>query len=253
MKILESIYNDYLMPNRYKEYEDFLKSFLNNNYEFICVKDYKKLENNSKKYIIIRHDIDSDIKIAKRMFEIEKNLNIKSTYYFRLCTVDKKFITEIVEYGSEVGYHYEEIAQFCKDNRMISKEFVEKNLEKIKEKMISNIKLFEENNNIKLYSIASHGDFVNRKINVTNKFIYESDLQEKLKLIEAYDIENLLDFRTADTMHPKFWKKNPKNAINENRKKVLILVHTRWWNKAPIERFKLDIKRISEHIKYKKR
>lgn len=249
MKILKRIYNDYLMPNRYKEYEKLLKKFKDNNYEFICVKDYKKLENDNRKYIIIRHDIDSDVKIAKKMFEIEQKLNIKSTYYFRLCTLDKEFIKEITKYGSEVGYHYEEISQFCKDNNTISKQYVENNIEPIKEKMIKNIKQFEEENKIKLYSIVSHGDWVNRKINITNKYIYDA-MSEKLDLIEAYNIEYLLDFRTADNMYPIFWKDNPEKAINENKRRVLILVHPRWWNKAPIERLKLDMERIFDSIKY---
>ena len=69
--MLSRLYNDYIMPNRYKEYEELLNLFKSSGYEFICVKDYKKLENDKGKYIIIRHDIDSDIKIARKMFEIE--------------------------------------------------------------------------------------------------------------------------------------------------------------------------------------
>lgn len=102
----------------------------------MCIKDYKQMENSDKKYIFIRHDIDSDIKIARRMFEIEKKLNVKSTFNFRLCTMDKKLIYDILEYGSEVGYHYEEIAQYCKDNRNISRRFVEENLKKYKKYLL---------------------------------------------------------------------------------------------------------------------
>lgn len=248
--ILNRLYNDYIMSNRYKEYEDLLSEFKNNGYEFICVKNYKELNNETQKYIIIRHDIDSDVKIARKMFEIEKRLNVKTTYYFRLKTANKQLIQEIIQYGSEVGYHYEEIAQFCKDNKFINKQFAIDNLNKIKEIFCQNIQLFEKNNNVKLHSIASHGDFVNRKIGIANKFVYTKDMQDKLRLIEAYDIEELLDFRTADAMYPHFWKMDPKSAIKENKKRVLILVHTRWWNKAPVERLKQDFERTIDKIKY---
>lgn len=249
--MLKRIYNDYIMPNRYNEYEKFLKMFLDSGFSYICVKDYKKMENNNKKYIIIRHDIDSDLKIAKKMFEIEKKLGIKSTYYFRKCTINKEFMKQIESFGSEVGYHYEEVAQFCKDNKKIDGKFVENNWKTIKEKMIENIKSFQKENDVKLYSIASHGEWVNRQINISNKTLYTEDMKNKLQLIEAYDIEYLLDYRTADSIYPKCWKQDPKEAIEQNNKKVLVLVHPRWWNKAPLIRLKLDCKRILEGVKYK--
>lgn len=247
----DRIYANYFMKNRYKEYEEFLKAFLNAGYQFICIRDYEKLKDQKCKHIILRHDIDSDVKIAKKMFEIEKQLNIKSTYYFRLCTFDVKFINEIYEYGSEVGYHYEEIAQYCKDKRDFSKDFVDNNMEEIKKCMINNITNFEEKAGMKIDSIASHGDFINRKINVRNEYLYDTDMKKRLNLIEAYDVESMINFRTIDAMYPKCWQHNYKEAINSNSQKVLILVHPRWWNKAPITRTKLEIQRIVEAIKYK--
>lgn len=247
----DRIYANYFMKNRYKEYEEFLKTFLNSGYQFICIRDYEKLKDQKCKHIILRHDIDSDVKIAKKMFEIEKQLNIKSTYYFRSCTFDVKFINKIYEYGSEVGYHYEEIAQYCKGNRRFSKDFVDNNIEEIKKSMIKNITNFEKKAGIKINSIASHGDFINRKINVRNEYLYDMDMKKRLNLIEAYDVESMINFRTSDAMYPKYWEHNYKQAINLNSQNVLILVHPRWWDKAPITRTKLELQRIVEAIKYK--
>lgn len=250
--MLKRIYGDYFMPNRYKEYENFLKTFIDNNFNFIRVRDYELLKNKDEKYFVLRHDIDSDVKIAKKMFEIEKKLGIYSTYYFRLCTQDKEFMQELIEYGSEVGYHYEEIAQYCKDNNNISPEFVNKNINEIKDIMIKNIKRFEDVNQLKISSIASHGDFINRRIDIINKYIYQEDMKIKLGLIEAYDIEKFIEFRTADAAYPIYWKKDPQKAIEEGKKKVLVLVHPRQWNSAPINRLKLDIQRLIEGIRYRK-
>ena len=61
----DRIYNDYFLPDRMDDYEKLLKSYLDNNYNFICIKDYKKMKDD-KRYIFIRHDIDSDVKIAKK-------------------------------------------------------------------------------------------------------------------------------------------------------------------------------------------
>lgn len=247
----DRIYANYFMKNRYKEYEEFLKAFLNAGYQFICIRDYEKLKDKNCKHIILRHDIDSDVKIAKKMFEIEKQLNIKSTYYFRLCTFNAKLIKEIYEYGSEVGYHYEEIAQYCKDKRQFSKDFVYNNIEEIKKCMINNVSEFEEKAGIKIDSIASHGDFINRKINIRNEYLYDKDMKKRLNLIEAYDIDRLIDFRTIDAMYPKYWQHDYKKAIDLNSQNVLILVHPRWWDKAPITRTMLEVERAVEAIKYR--
>lgn len=250
-QIFNRIYNDYFMKSRLDEYEQLLKKFLNNNYQFIMIKDYDKMNKNGK-YIIIRHDIDSDLKIAKKMFEIEKKLNIKSTFYFRLSTFDNKLIEDINKYGSEVGYHFEEIANFCKENKNISSSFVFDNLDEIKKTFINNVKKFENETNSKLYSVAAHGDFVNRKINVYNSILMDEKVRKDINVdIEAYDIEKHLDFRTCDCMYPKFWLTDPNTAIKEDKKKVLLLVHTRWWDKSPLIRFKNDFIRLVESVRYK--
>ena len=245
------IYNDYLMKDRINEYEELLRKYLENGYIFLTISEsINKLEDN-KKYIFIRHDIDSDIKIARKMFEIEKKLNIKTTYYFRLTTFSKKLVEDIVSYGSEVGYHYEEIATYCKKNKVFDKKIILKNIENIKKDFINNINRLQKEYEIKFTSIASHGDFINRKINLTNDRVYDVKLKKELKLIEAYDIESMLDFRTSDCMPPKFFKENPYLPIDENKHKVLLLIHTRYWGRAPLERFKLDLMRIIDNIRYR--
>lgn len=245
------IYNDYFMKSRISEYEKLLSDYLENGYIFLMIKESRKKLDDKKKYIFIRHDIDSDIKIARKMFEVEKKLNIKTTYYFRLSTFDKKLVEDIINYGSEVGYHYEEIATYCKENNIFDKDNIIKNTKIIKEKFINNVKTLQNKYNLKFYSIASHGDFINRKIKLTNDQIYDKDLKNKLKFIEAYDMEYMLDFRTSDCMPPKFFKQDPYLAIKNNKKKVLLLIHTRYWGSAPIERFKLDLNRIIDSIRYR--
>ncbi len=247
VKIFNRIYNDYFMKSRLKEYEKLILDFINNDYMFITISDYKKLKDNDK-HLIIRHDIDSDLAIAKKMFEIEKKLGVKSTYYFRKQTCDKKFIEEILKYGSEVGYHYEEIATFCKENNVKTRDNIIKNMDKIKKLFETNIKEFEKEYNLKLTSIASHGDFINRKFDISNAVLFDENLRKKFnKIVEAYDsvIEDNIELRISDCMYPNFWKPvNPIVAIEQQKKNVLLLIHTRWWDKAPGERFKNEILRL---------
>lgn len=66
------------------------------------------------KVFVHRHDIDTDVGGARAFFEIEKALGIRASYYFRLSTIDRDLMREINSYGSEVGYHYEELATHAK-------------------------------------------------------------------------------------------------------------------------------------------
>ena len=44
----DRIYNDYFLPDRMDEYEKLLKSYLEKDYKFLCIKDYQKMKNNQK-------------------------------------------------------------------------------------------------------------------------------------------------------------------------------------------------------------
>lgn len=248
--ILYRIYNDYFMKNRYGVYDDLINKLLENGYQFIRISEYKKLYD-SGKHVIIRHDIDSDVKIARKMFEIEKKYNVKSTFYFREKTLDDNLIKDIIDYGSEFGYHYEEIATYVKKNKIKNREKIVKDMPIIKRQFDSNLKSIEIRYNTTIKSVAAHGDFINRKYNITNNMIF--DEKSHSNVIEAYDkrIEGKLDARISDDFGPRYWKPQvPEKIIGENNN-ILILVHTRYWNKSPIERFKEDACRLIEGIRNK--
>ena len=251
--LLYRINNDYFMKNRYNIYEELITKLINANYQFITISEYKKLLNKGK-HVIIRHDIDSDVKIARKMFEIEKKYNIKATYYFRKCTIDKELMKELNENNFEIGYHYEEIATYVKHNKLKSKEEIIKNMKDIQKTFEKNIKMFEKEFNISLKSIASHGDFINRKYSIPNNELFDKKMRKNFPhIIEAYDdvVEGNLDARISDGLGESLWHPiNPFDAIDHNKRNILILVHTRWWDKAPLERLKNEIKRIIEGIKY---
>ena len=61
-------------------------------------------------------DIDSDVDCVKLIVDIEKRLKISSSFYFRLKTINLEMMEIVKSAGSEVGYHYEEIATLAKAN-----------------------------------------------------------------------------------------------------------------------------------------
>ncbi len=63
-------------------------------------------------FVILRHDIDRKPLNALKMAELENELGIQSTYYFRYpYTFKPEIIKKIHDLGHEIGYHYEVLSK----------------------------------------------------------------------------------------------------------------------------------------------
>ena len=92
-------------------------------YEDFCISPNEKV-------IVLRHDVDRAPYNGLKMAKIEKSLDIKASYYFRVVSesYDEKIIEAIIDLGHELGYHYEDLAM-TKGNFESAIERFEKNLE----------------------------------------------------------------------------------------------------------------------------
>lgn len=253
MNFRERIYSDYFMKNRYDEYDKLLNELLKQNFKFIKICDFYKFDSNEEKKVFLRHDIDNDVHIAKELFKLEKKHNIHSTYYFRWSTMEYKFIKELENYGNEIGYHYEEISTYAKKNHIKNKKQIYNNIDLLRNILIKNTKKFEKESGVKVQSICSHGDWINRKLNISNIELSNQIVKKSLNIkIEAYDIEKGLDFRISDRQFPDCWyPSTPFEYIrNRNNKIGLILVHPRRWNSSFLSRLREDIFRCIEELRY---
>ena len=63
-------------------------------------------------FVILRHDVDRSPMNALKMAELESEVGVRSTYYFRYPgTFKPRIIRRIWELGHEVGYHYETLSK----------------------------------------------------------------------------------------------------------------------------------------------
>ena len=256
--IKNRLYSDYFMPSRVNEYEKIIKMLLDNGYEIITVRDYyKKLKTNglnSQRYFINRHDIDTDVATAKEFFRIEKKYSVKATYYFRLSTLDIKFMKEIEAYGSEASYHFEEIATYCKEHHIKDREIALKKLAQIKELFKKNFLNIEKKVGKKLESVCSHGDFVNRKLNIVNNEITKDEvLREELGIIcETYDkdIMSSFDIYLSDRPYPYFYAPKPIFDFIGKKDIVCMLSHPRHWRSSPMINTIDNLKRVYEGLRW---
>jgi len=258
MGIFDRIYADYLMPSRLGEYERLLKSASENGYRHLTLHEYFNeviLGKEIGKCFINRHDIDTDVRTARKMFEIERNLGVKTSFYFRLNTLDYDLMKEIHSYGSEVGYHYEELAQYCKDYRITSPVEIKKYFTEIQAIFKINFLRIQKECEFNINTIASHGDFVNRKLAIPNhNFITQSLLDELKIAFECYDprLFNGMNSILSDTHYPDYYRpSNPFKAIEDGHKVIYLLTHPRHWRTAPLENTSDNIKRLWEGFRFK--
>ena len=124
MRVKQRIYEDYFKPSRLPDYKRVLKAFRDAGYHMVGILDLHNMVMGggiTGKVFVNRHDIDTSPKVAREMFEIEKEVyghEGSVTYYFRDSTIDKKLIKDIENYGYETGYHYEELATIEKKNKL---------------------------------------------------------------------------------------------------------------------------------------
>ena len=149
------------------KYKNFCEALLSTGKEIYTLKDYlsKEVEKYDKKIILLRHDVDIFPKRALKMAQIEKNLGIRSSYYFRnrRHVFNKDIMNKIRSFGHEIGYHYENLAD-AKGDYTKSIESFRKNL--LKFNSISKIHTvsmhgssMSEYNNLDIWSRCNLSDF----------------------------------------------------------------------------------------------
>lgn len=102
----------------HNHYRDILVRLKNTPYQLTTVRDYFLNKSESKKFIIIRHDVDRKACQSVRMAQLEASIGVFSSYYFRSSKFGDfpdKAIKAIDDLGHEVGYHYENLSQFNGD------------------------------------------------------------------------------------------------------------------------------------------
>ena len=114
-----------------EKYEQFLKAALANNYQLVSYQDY--LSHDYPKAMILRHDVDKKPQNSLKTAQLQHQLGVKGTYYFRAVpeSFDEPVIAQIVDLGHEIGYHYEDLS-ICKGDEPKAIQHFEKWLTKLR-------------------------------------------------------------------------------------------------------------------------
>lgn len=255
MKLLQRLLKDLIPSNHSKIYGKFIYDLCKNNYDIISLSEYRKLSlyHVDSKIVGLRHDVDiHNVKGNKMFFQIEKKFGAKASYYFREKTAlsHREFIKELLYNDFEVGYHYEEAADFAKSNKVRTREDLFKHKKEIQSNFVKNLENFRIQFNPKLVSIASHGDWINRKLGFSNNEFIDYELLIKTCLdFEVYDEKSfpINQYNMTDTkINPNSWD----YELIKNYKYFKVLTHERDWHTDPFCNTKENLVRLIETIRY---
>jgi hypothetical protein len=95
-------------------YRRLLESLLQQGYQFLTFEQYLSSSSAelSPKFILLRHDVDLKAHNSLLTAQIEHQLGIRATYYFRVVPQSNQpdIIRSIAALNHEIGYHYEDMA-----------------------------------------------------------------------------------------------------------------------------------------------
>jgi hypothetical protein len=261
VRIKNRIVSDFFLASRLNEYQELLLTAQGQGYEMHSISSFWKLilagnVQHDKKYFINRHDIDTDLSVTRCIWDIERQLQVRSSYFFRLSTLDTDLMKDIEASGSDASYHYEEVASEAKLRGYKTQKHIFLNIAAIQQTFADNLRTLRLQTGLPMKIVASHGDFVNRKLNLSNHvMLQDQNLRGQLGIeLEVYD-ESFMKYvtsRHSDTIYPTFYKpKSPIDGVRRGEQVIYFLSHPRHWRANPKENLVDNINRLWEGIKYK--
>ena len=222
------------MPSRLPLYEDLLRCAREHGYRgtysrlFLLAGSYKGRAAPDGRYLILRHDVDTDPRTAAAMWKIELRNQCTSSFFFRSSTFRPELMKAMHATGFDSSYHYEEIYPVAKQQGLSTWPQVQAVLPQIRALFQANLARLRQITGLPMRCVASHGDFINRKLKVFNTVILEDeDFRQQVGIeVEAYDavISNRITSRGSDCLYPQFWKPvDPMLALQQGQPVVHVL------------------------------
>jgi hypothetical protein len=250
---LNRIYADYLMPSRLHEYEALLIAAKDAGYAQISIRKFFR-GTRAKQVLVHRHDIDSDLRTAHKMFDLECRHEVNASYYFRLSTLDIGFMRDIEAAGSEASYHYEEVADFVKQRHLHDPVEVRRHFPVLRNQFAANVARIKAGLGRSLSTVASHGDFANRKLGIFNhELLNDAQLRKRCGIeCETYDQQflNQFDLYITDRKYPTYYKPvSPFDALGQYQR-ICLLTHPVQWETNWVDSTRCNFRRLSEGLRW---
>jgi hypothetical protein len=232
--------SDLLLPDRLGEYRALLEHALAQGYAAHTLRSFRDLLDagrREERVLVLRRDVDTDPATARAMSEVDHDVGVRATSFFRLRTVDVALMRDLEAAGSEAGYHFEEVATVARELRLRDRAEAERRLPLARERFRRNLLALRERTGLALDAVASHGDVLNRRLGIDNRALLTPGLRAELGIrTEAYDREVYVRAaprsRFIDAPPPVRWRPgDPHAAIDRGEPVVYLLTHPRQWRR----------------------
>lgn len=145
----------------------------------------KEIEPSTTQYIVLKHDVETDVRKAYRLASIEQKYGHRGSYYVQAYLVHDAnniaLLKEMQQMGHEISYHYD-VMDSCKGD-----------LDKAIQEFVENKKLFEKNG-FPIVTVCQHGNPVVERIGYTsNRDFFRS---EKVRALYPHIVDVMVNLKS---------------------------------------------------------
>lgn len=248
----------------YKKWAEFCSTLKEKGFISIPICEVKS---DSGNYIVLKHDVETDVSHAYRIAQIENQYGHRGSYYVQAYLLEEerniKMLSEMQDMGHEISYHYD-VLDACKGD-----------FEKAIEEFAKNKKMFEDSG-FEIKTVCQHGnpiverngyhsnrDFfrnekvrelypiisdimVNFKEKIPTDYLYFSDAGRMFKLI--YDPINNDVVNTDDKNVPYKNLDYLSEALDKTKGNIISIHPHRWTESVVVYTVKTSIFKVFKFV-----
>ena len=254
------LHGDYLQRERLDDFQALLRTALEHGYRTMPLSAFAALiaagaPRADDRILLLRHDVDTDVRRARRMWEMEHRIGVVGT----TSSVARRGTSR--SWGSSrrpAATSAITTRSLRRWSRSVAASAAEARalIGAARDRLRTTVPELRARTGLALDVFAAHGDFANRAVGVSNvELLSDPALRAELGVrLEAYDIESHVSARSSDGIPPRGWQpEDPKHAIRRGEAVVAVLLHPRSWGGAPAVNARADLVRLREGCVYRLR
>jgi hypothetical protein len=221
---------------RWPEYRRFLERARTEGYELVAVEEWVLAGVPAEgRVLVLRHDVDQHPRSALAMAAVERELGVRSTWYFRWRTAHPEVIRRLRSGGFSVGFHYETLTRLALVRGLGAEDEVSGLIEPARRRLRGEIAAFQDLHG-QIRSACPHGD--SRVPGVTNAVLLKGqDAADYGLEFDGNDaMRGRISYWLTDRSIPEGrWRDgvDPFEVLAEKHSPLLCLTHPNNWASGP--------------------